>query len=330
MFNLKVLLPKAEEIKKRFPLTEQLKVKKAQFDKEIVQNMVQRNKLAVVVGPCSADNPSAVLEYAQKLKELQQTHGNLLIVARVYTTKPHSNGSGYNGLCFHEKESEVCNLVQGIATCRKMMLDVLEMGLPVADELLYPELYCYYDDIVSYWFLGARSSEDSFHRSFVSGLDAPCGIKNSTNGVVESGINNVHAVSVPNVFPHKGFQVETSGNKKAHLVLRGGLDRNGYFENISAENTALCKQLLRRQGLCDFVMADLSHANSGKVAQNQLKNAEIVAQDSNVDGVMTESYLFGGTAKDSYGVSKTDECLDMASTSLLLDILEQGFLQRLR
>lgn len=327
MFNVKMSLPTAEEIKKLCPLSQQLEEKKAQFDKEIAQNMARRNKLTVVVGPCSADNPSAMSEYSQKLLALQQSHPNLLVVARVYTSKPHSNGNGYNGLCFQQKENEPCDIAQGIVACRKMMIDVLEKGLPVADELLFPQLYCYFDDVVSYWFLGARSSEDSFHRSFASGLGCPCGIKNPTSGVLESAINSVHAASVPCVFPMNGTQVETSGNNLAHLVLRGGLDKNGFFQNIDSESTAKCKRLLRAQGLCDFVMVDLSHANSKKVAKNQLENA-VVAQDKNVDGVMAESYLFCGTSKDCYGVSKTDDCLDLANTATLLDILEQGFVQR--
>lgn len=328
MFNITMQLPKVEEVLKLCPLSEKLKTKKAQMDAALTENLRSRQKLTVVSGPCSADNPDAMVEYAQKLFDLQQKLSNLFVVARVYTTKPHSNGEGYGGLCFQTTANAPCNLAEGIVACRKMMISVLEIGLPVADELLYPELYPYFCDLVSYWFVGARSSEDSLHRGFASGLNLPCGVKNSTNGLLDFGVNNLHAVSLPCVFPFWGTQIQTEGNKLAHLVLRGGTDKNGYFSNISPKDTALCKKMLQQQHLCDFLMADLSHANSKKVAQNQLQNASMVARDKNVDGVMVESYLFGGTAENEYGVSKTDDCLDISSTAKLLQILSEGFSQR--
>ncbi len=328
MFNITMQLPKVEEVQRICPLSAQLKTKKARMDADLIENLYSRRKLTVVSGPCSADNPIAVAEYAQKLFALQQKYSNLFVVARVYTTKPHSNGEGYGGLCFHKTANAPCNLTEGIVACRKMMISVLEIGLPVADELLYPELYPYFSDLVSYWFVGARSSEDSLHRAFASGLNLPCGVKNSTNGLLDFAVNNLHAVSRPCVFPFLGSQIQTEGNKSAHVVLRGGTDKNGFFANISPKDTARCKSMLRKQHLCDFLMADLSHANSQKVARNQLKNALTVAADKNVDGVMVESYLFGGTAENEYGVSQTDDCLDIVATSNLLQILSDGFAKR--
>ena len=318
------LLPSVEEIKSICPLSAELQKRKESFDHALATNMRERTNFTVVCGPCSADDPKAVELYCQKLAELQKQYPNLLLVARVYTTKPHSNGQGYKGLCF----GGGANMQSGIVECRKMMMRVMELGLPVADELLYPELYPYFSDLVSYWFVGARSSEDSLHRGVASMLDTPCGIKNSTNGLVETAVQNLQAVANPCVFPFSGNQVETAGNSLAHVVLRGGVAQNGYFCNIKKSYTAAAKKLLRKLNLNDFLLADLSHANSGKVATNQITNAKIVSADKNVDGAMMESYLYGGTDCDAFGVSKTDACVGWDDTVNILTILHNGFCNR--
>ena len=318
------LLPSAEEIKRICPLSEELKNRKILWDKALTENMRQKTRFVVVCGPCSADHPEAVEMYCQKLANLQSEYQNLLLVARIYTTKPHSNGQGYKGLCF----GSGADLSSGIVECRKMMLRVMELGLPIADELLYPELYQYFSDLVSYWFVGARSSEDSLHRGVASSLDVCCGIKNSTNGLIETAVQSLQAVANPCVFPFDGQQVETQGNPLAHVVLRGGTDKNGYFGNIDKAKTVETKSLLRQLKLNDFVMADLSHANSGKVALNQIENAKTVSADKNVDGAMVESYLFEGSDDNAFGVSKTDACVGFDDTVKILSILSNGFQNR--
>jgi len=315
------LLPSVEEIKQTCPLSEELEKRKKSWDKALANNMRQKSRFVVVCGPCSADDPKAVELYCEKLAALQKSYPNLFLVARIYTTKPHSNGQGYKGLCFGGG-SDIAN---GILQCRKMMIRVLELGLPIADELLYPELHGYFDDLVSYWFVGARSSEDSLHRNFASSLEVCCGVKNSTNGLVEGAVQSLQAVANPCVFPFDGRQIETQGNLLAHVVLRGGTDKNGYFSNIEKADTAAAKDLLRKSKLNDFVMADLSHANSGKVAARQIENAEKVSCDINVDGAMVESYLYGGTSESAFGVSKTDACVGFDDTAKILAILSNGF-----
>lgn len=323
--SVKIPLPAEGQIKTEYPLSEALRIKKQRLDCELKRNLETRQRLTVVAGPCSADNEDAVLQYCGRLAELQKQYSPLFIVARVYTCKPHSNGEGYQGLCITPHGA--ADVAQGLRCSRRLMLNVLKEGLPVADELLYPQLYRYFDDVISYAFLGARSSEDSFHRGVASGLDILCGVKNSTGGRVESAVQSLYAVCKPNVFPFDGCQVQTDGCKYAHVVLRGGMDRQGYFSNMDGASTAKTKQLLENQGLCDFIMTDLSHANSGKVAKNQLENAKIAAADKNVNGVMAESYLLGGSG-DGFGVSKTDECLSLDDTRRMLDILAEGFLAR--
>lgn len=325
MFTQQKKLPKVCDVKLALPLDEQLNSLKLQFDEQLRQNMQSKQKLVVVCGPCSADDPVAVGEYVSKLKEVVDLCPNLLVVVRIYTTKPRSNGIGYKGLCFGEGGDDIAG---GIAACRKMMIDCLKVGLPVADELLYPELYQYFDDLVSYSFVGARSSEDSLHRAFASGLDVCCGVKNSTDGNADKLVQSLQAISLPTVFPYLSTQVNTSGCKFAHVVLRGGAMGGKYLSNIDKDSVAKLKQTLQQLALNDFVMADLSHANSQKVAHNQIDNAKRAICDKNINGVMVESYLSDGSDGGTYGVSKTDQCLGFEDTKELLLMLNEQFVKR--
>ena len=325
MFIQQKKLPMVSEVKSRLPLGNQLEKIKLHWDEVLRENLFSKQKLVVVCGPCSADDPVAVGEYVAKLKQVADLCPNLLVVARIYTAKPRSNGTGYKGLCFGENGDDITS---GIVACRQMMLDCLKVGLPIADELLYPELYEYFDDLVNYSFVGARSSEDSLHRAYASGLDVCCGVKNATDGDVDKLIQSLQAVSLPTVFPFSGNQMQTSGCKHAHVVLRGGAMEGEYQSNISKQQVAKLKQSLKSLGFNDFIMADLSHANSQKVAQNQIDNAKAVICDSNVNGVMIESYLFDGTDGSTYGVSKTDQCLGFEDTKSLLLMLNEQFAKR--
>lgn len=329
MFVEQKKLPKPEYVYAKCPLGNKLNNLKRQFDEQIKDNFVTRKRLTVVCGPCSADDPAAMSNYLYKLKSVQTKYPNLLIVARVYTTKPHSNGQGYKGTCFHENVSDYADLEEGIMRARKMMINCLELGLPIADELLYPELYPYFADIVSYWFVGARSSEDTLHRSFASGLDVCCGVKNGTDGDILKVIDSLYAVSNPCIFPFSGAQIATNGCKYAHIVLRGGKLGDQFKANILPEHISFAKEKLRTLGLNDYIMADLSHANSRKVAANQIENARIVACNPDINGVIVESYLNTGIAENSYGVSKTDDCLNFDDTINVLSVLEQGMLSRM-
>lgn len=325
MFIQQKKLPCVAEIKLALPLGDELTNLKLQWDNELRQNLLSKQKFVVVCGPCSADDPIAVGEYVAKLKQVANSCPNLMVVARIYTTKPRSNGLGYKGLCFGQNGDDIAS---GIVACRKMMIDCIKAGLPVADEMLYPELHQYFDDLISYSFVGARSSEDSLHRAFASGLDVCCGVKNSTDGDVEKLIQSLQAVSLPTVFPFEEMQLQTAGCKFAHVVLRGGSIGGEYQSNIDRLNVATIKQSLQKLNLCDFIMADLSHANSKKVAQNQIDNAKSVICDQNINGVMIESYLCDGTDGSTYGVSITDQCLGFDDTSKLLLMLNEQFAKR--
>ena len=322
MFTEQKKLQSAKSYKKLVRLNTELRKRKARFDEQLKDNLISRKRFVVVCGPCSADDPAAMEEYLLKLKAVADTCPNLLIVARIYTSKPHSNGQGYKGTVFHMNSNDSVDIDAGIIRSRQMMLRCLEIGLPVADEMLYPELYGYFDDLVSYWFVGARSSEDSMHRGFASGLDICCGIKNSTDGNVEKTAESLYAVSNPCVFPFKGAQIATDGCRYAHIVLRGGQNGGGFTSNITATDIAYAKKLLQQLGLNDFVMADLNHANSGKVAALQTENAKL-AVSSGVDGVMIESYLNAGGHSTEYGTSQTDDCISFEQTKLILEDLQK-------
>lgn len=324
MFTQQKKLLTSCEYKTQFPLTDDLRAVKERLDAQLKDNLTSRKRLMVVCGPCSADYPAEMEIYLERLRSVAAKCTNLFVVARIYTSKPHSNGVGYKGTAFHLANTDAVDLNEGIARCRQMMLYCLKSGLPVADELLYPELLDCFSDLVSYWFVGARSSEDTFHRNFASGLDVCCGVKNATDGSIEKVVDSLFAIGNPCVFPYNGFQVSTNGCKYAHIVLRGGQKNGAYFQNISANDVKNAKSLLKKRGLNDFVMADLNHANSGKIAVNQINNAQI-ALNSGADGIMIESYIKGGGNSAERGISQTDDCLDFAATEKLLQQLDAAW-----
>lgn len=324
MFVKQKKLRSATMYKTLVPLNAELHRKKQLLDEQLIQNLTSRNKFVVVCGPCSADDPNAMEEYLCRLKKLAEQCQDLLVVARIYTSKPHTNGQGYKGTAFHERLQSQVDVDEGILRCRQMMIRCLEIGLPVADELLYPELYECWDDLVSYWFVGARSSEDSLHRDFASGLSTCCGIKNSTDGSIDKAVDSLFAVSHPCIFAYGGHQVATNGCSTAHIVLRGGVIDGKYSSNIGRTDVERAKKLLSQQGLCDFVMADLNHANSGKIARNQIANAK-VAFEAGVDGVMVESYICEGGQSTEYGTSQTDDCIGFDDTERIMQYLQHNF-----
>lgn len=326
------VLPNADYFRKAAPLDDDLKKVKISFDKNLRENFITRKKYVVICGPCAADDEKAMEEYVTQLSDIASHCPNLFVVARVYTTKPHSNGQGYLGACFHRTADEEVNIQAGIIRCRKMMINCLKVGLPVADELLYPDLHDYFQDLVSYWFVGARSSENSLLRGMASGLDVCCGIKNGTDGDVDKAVDSVYAISNKSVYPYCGKQLVTSGCKFAHITLRGGIKgskgEQTFAGNIDSKSVAQAKSLLKRYGLNDFVMADLSHANSGKVARRQIDNAKFAVKNPDINGVMIESYLFEGEKSTKYGVSQTDDCLSFEDTVDIIEYLQREISRR--
>lgn len=315
------------ELKAEMPCSDRvLNIKKK--NDEILRNFMLGNdkRFLVVSGPCSADNADALSEYCGKLKVLSdKLSDKLLIVTRIFTAKPRTTGEGYLGMMYEPNGKDV-DINLGVRKSREMVMRCInESELPVSDELLYPEYYDYWDDLISYYFIGARSSENPEHRNLGSGLDIPVGVKNSTGGNLISLAGAVHACQNPKSFLFKGNQVTTDGNPYAHAVLRGFVDESGvFFPNYNESSLKaydlLCSQMDVKN---KSVIIDCSHANSAKQSMKQIQAAKNVVERRNigVKGIMLESYLFEGQSSKDYGVSKTDSCLGWHDTEeLLFDI----------
>lgn len=198
--------------------------------KEIIQGT--NKKILLIIGPCSAHDEDAVMDYVTRLAQLQEkVKEQIFMVPRVYTNKPRTNGDGYKGLLHQQTPQGKTDLIQGINAVRRLHHRVItETGLTTADEMLYPENLEFVDDLVSYIAVGARSVEDQQHRFVASGIDQPTGMKNPTSGDLTVLFNSLYAAQQKQSFIFSGTEVETSGNSLAHVVLRGGL--NEYGENL--------------------------------------------------------------------------------------------------
>ena len=288
------------------------------------------DRLLVVVGPCSIHDPEAALDYACRLAALRsRIAGRYFIVMRVYFEKPRTT-TGWKGLINDPHLDDSCDVAHGIAIARKLLLDIVELGLPVGTEFLDPIIPQYTADLVSWAAIGARTTESQTHREMASGLSMPVGFKNGTDGSVQTAIDAMKSARAPHSFlgiDQDGVTsiVTTSGNPDSHVVLRGGRDGANYHPHHVA---AAC-EALRKAGLQPNVMVDCSHSNSGKDHRRQPDVWQsIINQRASgsreIIGAMIESHIHAGSqplAVDrstlQYGVSITDACLDWESTERL-------------
>lgn len=327
-------LPSPDEIKDEFPLGEELAAKKQAFDAEIRDVFTGKSdKFIAVIGPCSADNEEAVLDYVGRLAKVQdKIRDRVIIIPRVYTNKPRTTGDGYKGMLHQPDPEKKPDLVAGIKAIRKLHLDVIRStGFFPADEMLYPENWMYCDDTLSYVAIGARSVEDQQHRLTASGMDVPVGMKNPTAGGYDVMLNSVHAASHPHTFIYRGHEVHTSGNPLTHSVLRGAVNKKGQcVPNYHYEDLLLVNKMYAEHGLpYPAVIVDSNHSNSNKQYMEQLRIVDDVlhSRKMNADiknlvkGVMVESYIEPGAQKIGehiYGKSITDPCLGWDDTEKLL------------
>jgi len=282
-------------------------------------------RLLVVVGPCSIHDPAAAVEYAERLREVVALHaGELLLVMRVYFEKPRTV-VGWKGLINDPFLNDSFQINAGLRLARKLMLDVLALGLPVATEFLDTTLGQYYADLVSWGAIGARTVESQVHRELASGLSMPVGFKNRTDGDVQVAVDAIRTARHPHWFPSLTREgapaiMGTAGNEHAHLVLRGGASG----PNFSEEHVQAAVALLRQHDLPPHLMVDCSHANSGKdPARQPAVAADVAAQlaagGRGIMAVMIESNLLGGTQDYRarplvHGRSITDPCLAWEQT----------------
>lgn len=338
-FSFVTEIPSPDVIRERFPLAPELAARKKERDEEIKKIITgESDKLLVVVGPCSADNEEAVVDYASRLVKVQEkTKDRLVIVPRVYTNKPRTTGEGYMGMIHQPDPEKKPDMLEGILAIRHMHMRVLqETGFSTADEMLYPENLRYLSDIMSYIAVGARSVENQFHRLVASGCDVPVGLKNPTSGDLTVMLNSVVAAQVPHDFIFRGWEVQCPGNPLSHTILRGAVNKHGQtIPNYHYEDLRLLYELYMKRNLKNpACIVDTNHSNSGKQYMEQIRIAKEVLHSRRhsddiknlVKGLMIESYIEPGSQKigeHCYGKSITDPCLGWDDTErLLYDIAE--------
>jgi 3-deoxy-7-phosphoheptulonate synthase len=285
----------------------------------------------VIVGPCSIHDPKAAIDYAGRLLALKQRFSReLLLVMRVYFEKPRTT-VGWKGLINDPHLDGSYDIPAGIRSARRLLLDLAELGMPSATEMLDPIIPQYIADLVSWTAIGARTTESQTHREMASGLSMPVGFKNGTDGGLGVAINAMIAASRPHSFlgidprGHVGV-VRTRGNPHTHLVLRGG----SLGPNYSSAQVSAAARALEKAHVNARVLVDCSHDNSGKNHLNQPDvlsdvGAQLRAGSADVLGVMVESNITGGKqelvdqSQLVYGQSITDACVDFATTERMLE-----------
>lgn len=332
--DFKRKLPIPKEIKEQYPLTEQLSKIKSQRDEDIKAIFRgESDKFLLIIGPCSADNPTAVLDYLGRLKRVaDEVKDKILVIPRVYTNKPRTNGKGYKGLLHQPNPDEKPDMLKGIVAIRELHMRALsDYGFTCADEMLYPENYRYLSDVLGYVAVGARSVENQQHRLVASGISIPVGMKNPTSGDLTVMMNSIKAAQTSHTYLYRGWEVTSSGNETAHAILRGYMDFAGRnISNYHYEDIAYLCELYDEYALKNpSVIIDANHANSSKKYLEQIRIAKDVVYSRNhnenikklVKGIMIESYIEDGAQKIGehiYGKSITDPCLGWEKTENLI------------
>ena len=288
-------------------------------------------RLLVIVGPCSIHDVDGAIEYAKRLNALRRELADQMeIVMRVYFEKPRTT-IGWKGLINDPGLDNTHDIEAGLKKARRLLLDIIGMGLPAATEFLDPIIPQYIADLISWAAVGARTTESQTHREMASGLSMPVGFKNGTDGSLQIAIDAMGAAMRPHSFlgiDQDGFTsiVRTTGNPAGHVVLRGGRLRTNY----DAASIGESEDRLAKAGLPPVLMVDCSHANSGKehARQEDVWRSVIeqrVAGTRSLIGLMVESYLEEGSqpfpksaAELRPGISITDPCLGWEATERML------------
>ena len=334
-FDFLTKLPTPAEIRGQYPISEKIRQLKAQRDREIRDILTGKDdRFLVIIGPCSADNEEAVLDYLSRLVPVQEKiKDRVLIIPRVYTNKPRTTGEGYKGMVHQPDPEGKPNMLAGLVAIRKLHIHAIETtGLTCADEMLYPENYRYLSDLLSYVAVGARSVEDQQHRLTVSGMDVPVGMKNPTSGDLSVMLNSVVAAQSHHCFIYRGWEVNTTGNELAHTILRGAVNKHGEaIPNYHYEDLRLLVEKYARHDLKNpACIVDTNHSNSNKQYEQQIRISSEILHSRQADsqirklvkGLMIESYIEPGNQKIGgdhvYGMSITDPCLGWADSEKLL------------
>lgn len=325
-----------DELKAKFPLNVQEEQAIAAARGTISDIIHGRdNRLLVVCGPCSIHDTDAALEYARRLHALSdELNDRLYIVMRVYFEKPRTT-VGWKGLINDPYMDGSFDVEAGLHIARELLLNLVNMGLPLATEALDPNSPQYLGDLFSWSAIGARTTESQTHREMASGLSMPVGFKNGTDGSLGTAINAMKAAAMPHRFVgiNQTGQVcllQTQGNNDGHVILRGGKR-----PNYSEQDVAECEKQMQAAGLTPSLMIDCSHGNSNKDYRRQPQVVssiveQIKAGNRSIIGMMLESHINEGNQSSEqpraamhYGVSVTDACIDWESTDSLLRTVHQ-------
>jgi 3-deoxy-7-phosphoheptulonate synthase len=306
-----------------------------------IQNIMngKDDRLLVIIGPCSIHDPAAALDYAKRLKEQRDHYADTLeIVMRVYFEKPRTT-VGWKGLINDPYLDESFRIDEGLRIARQLLIDINRLGLPAGSEFLDVISPQYLGDLIAWGAIGARTTESQVHRELASGLSAPIGFKNGTDGNIKIATDAIQAAAGGHHFlsVHKNGQVaivQTQGNPDCHVILRGGK-----APNYDAKSVESACQDLAKAGLPQTLMVDCSHANSSKQHQKQVDVAKDIAGQlaqgsTRIFGVMVESHLHAGAQKFTpgkdavaglqYGQSITDACLGWDDSLSSLESLSQS------
>lgn len=329
-----IKLPSPRELRDEIKPSEKAIEKKIEYDVQIneILNGEDKRKL-IIVGPCSIHDKDAAIEYATKLKELQEEESvkeKYLLVMRTYFEKPRST-IGWKGLINDPNLDCSFDLQKGLGLAREILVEILEIGVPCATEFLDPNNSLYIEDLISWGAIGARTVESQTHREMASGISCPIGFKNTTSGDIKIAVDactsskNSHIIIGINSDGIISRKV-THGNINPHLILRGGKGLKN-FDSKSVDNAS---KMLEDSGFRSSIIVDCSHANSDKDYTKQPSVFETVMSENNknVVGLMLESNLFEGNqslpkekeklSELKYGVSITDACISFEKTRELL------------
>jgi 3-deoxy-7-phosphoheptulonate synthase len=322
-------LPSALQLKAQLPL-DQLLNEQVSRHRQAIRAILEGkdSRLLVIVGPCSLHDPISAFEYAERLAALAaEVSDQMLLVMRAYVEKPRTT-IGWKGLAYDPDLNGSDDMAAGLTLSRQLMHKMLRLGLPLATEVLQPMAAGYFDDLLSWAAVGARTTESQIHREMASGLPMPVGFKNGTDGGVAIACDAMRSAAHGHRHFGLGSQghpaiITTTGNPDTHIVLRGGRDGPNY----ESAHVSRVLNVLAGQRIAPRIMVDCSHANSGKdpLRQPQVFKdvlAQRLAGEGALVGMMLESHLFEGCQPlgDTlrYGVSVTDACLGWSATEQLL------------
>ena len=333
------VLPPPEHLIRFFPIKnspiEQLVASTRQSIRQMING--EDDRLLVIMGPCSIHDPAAAVDYARRLVDMRQKYSkNLEIVMRVYFEKPRTT-VGWKGLINDPYLDESYRIDEGLRMARQLLIEINRLGLPAAGEFLDAISPQYIADLISWGAIGARTTESQVHRELASGLSAPIGFKNGTDGNIKIATDAIQAAARGHHFlsVHKNGQVaivETDGNQDCHVILRGGKTTN--YDAASVQQA--CQDLAAAK-LPTRLMIDFSHANSEKKHERQVDvardvAAQIAGGSEQIFGVMVESHIHAGAQKFTpgkddiaalkYGQSITDACIGWDDSVQVLDILD--------